>query len=355
MSTRGKRTRINPNHEGVEFVNNAQRAKFDQFLDSRLVTQKFPDEADLHELGVWEEVYTLFPILVCWIFKRPTIEFLSSVYQENNILHFRLMNRNYQISIDDIYAIIDALTTRNFPNKTTLMGITLPPFGGVSLRDPITSQMPLNPPKSSIRSCVLLIAYTHETSTIPVAELQILYCMACNTVAHTHFGANVAKRLSSLRPGTKGSKHLCIGRVVTMLAYALDVPFPGLEGLSDPRFTIPVLTASKLFDRHQDDYFATYTTPHFSSPPSPVIFVTSPPPSSSLTVTGENPHSGGISEDEDEDDDSDGQNHPATSSGAEPSHTTRSPPYPPYHQSYLNHFQTIEQNISNLDSYAHSI
>ncbi|KAL4583407.1 hypothetical protein LXL04_007979 [Taraxacum kok-saghyz] len=157
--------------------------------------------------------------------------------------------------------------------------------------------------------------------------------MARNTIVCPHFGAYVAKRLSSLRPGTKDSKHLCIRGLVTILVDALDIPFPGLEGLLDPRLTIPIIAASRLFDQHRDGYLChVHNTAFLLTPESRHLLDFTAPIEFTdwyfWVVTDESSRRGGISED----DDSDGPDHPATSSGAGHSHTTRSPPYPPYHQ-----------------------
>ncbi|CAI9296437.1 unnamed protein product [Lactuca saligna] len=55
-------------------------------------------------------------------YKVPTIEFLSSLYLDHNVLHFRLMNQDHALSIDQINSIVGVPTENTFGPNDPILG-----------------------------------------------------------------------------------------------------------------------------------------------------------------------------------------------------------------------------------------
>ncbi|CAI9267004.1 unnamed protein product [Lactuca saligna] len=103
-----------PSHCGVVCLGLVQQGKLELFLKRGHAIQTFAHVPTLKELHVYNQVKTLFRN-IGWhgllrvhelSYKVPTDEFLSSVYLDHGILYFRLMNQDYEISLDQINAIV---------------------------------------------------------------------------------------------------------------------------------------------------------------------------------------------------------------------------------------------------------
>ncbi|CAI9293138.1 unnamed protein product [Lactuca saligna] len=112
----------NPTHGGVVCLGPIQEGKFESFLQLGHAIQKFVHVPSLKELHIYKQVQTLFRNIV-WhgllrvhelSYKVPTAEFLSLVYLDHGILYFHLMNQDYEISLDQINAIVGDPTENTF-------------------------------------------------------------------------------------------------------------------------------------------------------------------------------------------------------------------------------------------------
>ncbi|CAI9302867.1 unnamed protein product [Lactuca saligna] len=120
----------NPAHGGVVCLGPIQEGKFESFLQWGHVTQKFAHVPSLKELHIYKQVQTLFHN-IGWhgllrvhelSYKVPTTEFLSSVYLDHGILYFHLMNQDYEISLNQINAIVGAPTENTFGPTDPIRG-----------------------------------------------------------------------------------------------------------------------------------------------------------------------------------------------------------------------------------------
>ena len=123
--SRGNQARPDPRNLGIEFRGAPHRAKFGSIRDRELCVQKFAHAGTLRNLYIYDHIRALFANvgwqqaldLYALGYKRPTLEFLSSVYLDHGSLHFRMMNRDCEITTDQVCELINAPTPNTFgPN-----------------------------------------------------------------------------------------------------------------------------------------------------------------------------------------------------------------------------------------------
>ncbi|CAI9289287.1 unnamed protein product [Lactuca saligna] len=119
-----------PSHCGVVCFDPIQQGKLESFLKRGHAIQKFVHVPTLKELHVYNQVKTLFRN-IGWhsllrvhelSYKVQTTEFLSSVYLDHGVLYFRIMNQDYEISLDQINAIVGAPTENTFGPTDPIQG-----------------------------------------------------------------------------------------------------------------------------------------------------------------------------------------------------------------------------------------
>ncbi|CAI9297520.1 unnamed protein product [Lactuca saligna] len=254
-----------PSHFGVVCLGPIQQGKLESFLKRGHAIQKFAHVPTLKELHVYNQVKTLFRN-IGWhgllrvhelSYKVPTAEFLSSVYLDHGILYFRLMNQDYEISLDQINAIVGAPTENTFGPTDPIQGYydmtwwtqltQLHPYvssaaKASSLIHPVI--------KVAHRIIASLVAPREERSTISALELKILYAMTHpenNLIPH--YGRFLCHKLIRLSASRSG-KIVC-GGIVSMLAKSAHIraPYPGphqpLPG--EPYLTTAILESMRLF------------------------------------------------------------------------------------------------------------
>ncbi|CAI9296603.1 unnamed protein product [Lactuca saligna] len=254
-----------PSHFGVVCLGPVQQGKLESFLKRGHAIQKFAHVPTLKELHVYNQVKTLFRN-IGWhgllrvhelSYKVPTAEFLSSVYLDHGILYFRLMNQDYEISLDQINAIVGAPTENTFGPTDPIQGYydmtwwtqltQLHPYvssaaKASSLIHPVI--------KVAHRIIASLVAPREERSTISALELKILYAMTHpenNLIPH--YGRFLCHKLIRLSASRSG-KIVC-GGIVSMLAKSAHIraPYPGphqpLPG--EPYLTTAILESMRLF------------------------------------------------------------------------------------------------------------
>ncbi|CAI9284283.1 unnamed protein product [Lactuca saligna] len=244
----------NPAHGGVVCLGPIQEAKLEAFLQHNHTIQKFAHVPSLRELHIYKQVHTSY--------KVPTTEFLSSVYLDHGVLNFRLIHHDYAISLDQINAIVGALTENTSgPNDpiedySDLFWWThlthLHPY--VSSADKASSLIhPMM--KVAHRIITSLVIPREERSTISVLELKILYAMANSEKQIVpHYGQFLCNKL--LRLSTSRSGKIYCGGIVSMLAKSAPVraPYPAdhqpLQG--EPYLTTVVLESTRLFHSAAD-------------------------------------------------------------------------------------------------------
>ncbi|CAI9265571.1 unnamed protein product [Lactuca saligna] len=232
-----------PSHFGVVCLGPVQQGKLESFLKRGHAIQKFAHVPTLKELHVYNQVKTLFRN-IGWhgllrvhefSYKVPTAEFLSSVYLDHGIVYFRLMNQDYEISLDQINAIVGAPTENTFGPTDPIQGYydmtwwtqltQLHPY--VSSADKASSLIhPMI--KVAHRIIASLVAPREERSTISALELKILYAMTHpenNLIPH--YGRFLCHKLIRLSASRSG-KIVC-GGIVSMLAKSTHIraPYPG--------------------------------------------------------------------------------------------------------------------------------
>ncbi|CAI9272171.1 unnamed protein product [Lactuca saligna] len=120
----------NLTHGGVVCFDQIQEGKFESFLHRGHTIQKFTHVLSLKELCIYKQVQTLFRNIE-WhgllrihelSYKFPTTEFLSSVSLDHGTLDFHLMNQDYDISLDQINAIVRAPTKNTFGPTDPIKG-----------------------------------------------------------------------------------------------------------------------------------------------------------------------------------------------------------------------------------------
>ncbi|CAI9271040.1 unnamed protein product [Lactuca saligna] len=195
-------------------------------------------------------------------YKVPTAEFLSSVYLDHGILSFRLMNQDYEISLDQINAIVGAPTENTFGPTDPIQGyFDLTWWTQLTRLHPYVSSAAkasslIHPMMKVVHRIIAsLVPPREERSTISALELKILYAMTHpenNLIPHHgRFLCHKLIRLSTSRSG----KIVC-GGIVSMLAKSAQIraPYPGphqpLSG--EPYLTTTVLESMRLF-RSADD------------------------------------------------------------------------------------------------------
>ncbi|CAI9266379.1 unnamed protein product [Lactuca saligna] len=372
-----------PSHFGVVCLGPVQQGKLESFLKRGHAIQKFAHVPTLKELHVYNQVKTLFRN-IGWhgllrvhelSYKVPTAEFLSSVYLDHGILYFRLMNQDYEISLDQINAIVGAPTENTFGPTDPIQGYydmtwwtqltQLHPYvssaaKASSLIHPVI--------KVAHRIIASLVAPREERSTISALELKILYAMTHpenNLIPH--YGRFLCHKLIRLSASRSG-KIVC-GGIVSMLAKSAHIraPYPGphqpLPG--EPYLTTAILESMRLF-RSAGDGTHHWTvgqnhdpklliTPEnkgildFRNPIHmtdwqiiPYIF----PHSYSTEVDEQSEEN----EEEGDDDEEEEEPHHASPTGGGSSSRFAAPP--PYHQQYMDEFQSIH---TRLDTYQQDI
>ncbi|CAI9297829.1 unnamed protein product [Lactuca saligna] len=232
-----------PSHCGVVCLGPVQQGKLDSFLKRGHTIQKFAHVPSLKELHVYNQVKTLFRN-IGWhnllrvhelSYKVPTAEFLSSVYLDHGILYFHLMNQDYEISLDQISAIVGAPTENTFGPTNPIQGYfdmtwwtqltQLHPYvssaaKASSLIHPVI--------KVAHRIIASLVAPREERSTISALELKILYVMTHpenNLIPY--YGRFLCYKLIRLSTSQLG-KIVC-GGIASMLAKSAHIraPYPG--------------------------------------------------------------------------------------------------------------------------------
>ncbi|CAI9294231.1 unnamed protein product [Lactuca saligna] len=343
-----------PSHFGVVCLGPVQQGKLESFLK-----RGWHGLLRVHELS----------------YKVPTAEFLSSVYLDHGILYFRLMNQDYEISLDQINAIVGAPTENTFGPTDPIQGYydmtwwtqltQLHPYvssaaKASSLIHPVI--------KVAHRIIASLVAPREERSTITALELKILYAMTHpenNLIPH--YGRFLCHKLIRLSASRSG-KIVC-GGIVSMLAKSAHIraPYPGphqpIPG--EPYLTTTVLESMRLF-RSAGDGTHHWTvgqnhdpklliTPEnkgildFRNPIHmtdwqiiPYIF----PHSYSTEVDEQSDEN----EDDGDDDEEEEEPHHASPTGGGSSSHFAAPP--PYHQQYMDEFQSIH---TRLDTYQQDI
>ncbi|CAI9263093.1 unnamed protein product [Lactuca saligna] len=372
-----------PSHFGVVCLGPVQQGKLESFLKRGHAIQKFAHVPTLKELHVYNQVKTMFRN-IWWhgllrvhelSYKVPTAKFLSSVYLDHGILYFRLMNQDYEISLDQINAIVGAPTENTFGPTDPIQGYynmtwwtqltQLHPYvssaaKASSLIHPVI--------KVAHRIIASLVAPREERSTISALELKILYAMTHpenNLIPH--YGRFLYHKLIRLSASRSG-KIVC-GGIVSMLAKSAHIraPYPGphqpLSG--EPYLTTTVLESMRLF-RSAGDGTHHWTvgqnhdpklliTPEnkgildFRNPIHmtdwkiiPYIF-----PQSYYTEVDEQSEEN--EEDGDDDEEEEEPHHASPTGGGSSSHFAAPPPY---HQQYMDEFQSIH---TRLDTYQQDI
>ncbi|KAL4557200.1 hypothetical protein LXL04_035372 [Taraxacum kok-saghyz] len=196
---------VNPNHMGVRFSNNTQREKFESLLTRKQMMQKFADENTLTDF-----------------YRKPTLEFLSSVNLDHGVLQFRVMNQTYEINEDEICAIIGAPTENAFgPNDS------VPDYEPLAFWIQITGQntydasrarasLIIHPVLRVVHRIIASIIYPRDArSTVNSGELKLLYCMTHPSDRRPHFGSWLSHKLAIIGGYTSGT--IMCGGVITML------------------------------------------------------------------------------------------------------------------------------------------
>ena len=344
----------NPNHAGMVFSGEIQMTKFDQFFTKKYQPTRFCDTDALDELGILEGVRTLFRnigwagILEIYnaYYERPTVEFLSSVYLAEGGMHFRLMNQNCHITYDEICHIIEAPTENTFgPDIDHLDGYNPATFWNRITRQ--QSYVPKECKSAMIIHPVLRIAHRilasvmfprPETSTVSSPELLLLWCMTQNLAIKPNFGVYLARRLSSISPDTRGI--ICIGGLVTILAGAapVNVVIPDTEpGVKMDFLNIPALQSMKILKIKPDGYHWTLHHSHFVLNEDTTHFLTLAVPTSHTDwalseITGPADHEEAHMPDPPQ------------------QHQPQQGEYPPYHQTYLDRFDSLQGQFTDFRS-----
>ncbi|CAI9296506.1 unnamed protein product [Lactuca saligna] len=167
-------------------------------------------------------------------YKVPIDEFLSSVYLDHGILSFRLMNQYYEISLDEINAIVGARTENTFGPTDPIQGyFDLTWWTQLTQLHPYVSSAAkasslIHPVmKVGHRIIASLVAPREERSTINALELKILYAMThLENNLIPHYGRFLCHKLIRLNTSRLG-KIVC-GGIVSMLAKSAQIraPYP---------------------------------------------------------------------------------------------------------------------------------
>ncbi|KAL4565065.1 hypothetical protein LXL04_029147 [Taraxacum kok-saghyz] len=350
---------VNPTHMGVQFSNDTQREKFESLLTRKQLTQKFCNKTSLIDMHISTQIQRLFQN-IGWenlldamysSYRKPTLEFLSSVNLDHGVLQFRVMNQTYEINEDEICGIIDAPTDNAFgPNDS------VPDYNPLAFWIQITGQTNYDASRaraSHIIHPVLRIAHRivasiiyprDERSTVNSGELKLLYCMTHPSDRRPHFGAWLSHKLAII--GGQSSGTIMCGGVITMLMYSIGA-FPAnhddLERLPGrPRLDIEAYIACRLFRKNSDGIAwligADHTPQLLINNENKYILDIAEPITDTDWLLTDVIHPAPTDESEDEDYAPPPQNTDAPSSSSSS-----------YHDMYMNHFQTLNNNFQALD------
>ena len=253
---RTSQSRPDPRRMGIEFKGDEHRAKFDKIRDRKFCVQKFADKHTLDSLLIKRHIKELFTnvgwqnILDLYAlgYKRPSLEFLSFVYLHHESLCFCLMNRDCEITVDQICELIGAPTQRTFgPNDNP------PGFNSGDFWQEITGLTHYDPAKtkaSSIIHPLLKVAHRiianilyprKETSTINSHELKLLYCLTHPHEFKPHFGRWLSHKLVLISNTTSGT--FACGGTITLLGRS-----PHVQAIPDPVEGLEVIPGTPLLD-----------------------------------------------------------------------------------------------------------
>ncbi|CAI9275981.1 unnamed protein product [Lactuca saligna] len=275
----------NPTHGGVVCSGPIQVAKLEAFLQCTHTIQKFAHVTSLCEMHIYNQVHPLFRnngwegfLRVHELsYKIPIAEFLSSLYLDHGVLHFRLMNHDHALSLDQINAIVGAPTENTFsPNDP------LPGYSELTWWNYLTHQHPYvssSTKASSLIHLVMKVAHRiiaslvvpkEQRSTISVLELKILYVMAhpYNNLV-PHYGSFLCNKLTRLN--TSWSEKIYCGGIVSLFAKSASVraPYPEIHQAlpGEPFLTMAALESMRMFWTEDGNHNCTMGQNHHPKAP----------------------------------------------------------------------------------------
>ncbi|KAL4570143.1 hypothetical protein LXL04_025794 [Taraxacum kok-saghyz] len=352
---------VNPIHMGVQFANDIQREKFESLLTRKQLTQKFCNKSSLIDIHISSQIQRLFQNIGwenlldgLWSsYRKPTLEFLSSVNLDHGVLQFRVMNQTYEINEDEICAIIGAPTENAFgPNDS------VPDYESLAFWIQITGQPNYDASRaraSHIIHPVLRVAHRiiasiiyprDERSTVNSGELKLLYCMTHPSARRPHFGSWLSHKLAII--GGQSSGTIMCGGVITMLMCSAPIRvFPAnyddLERLPGrPHLDQAAYIAYRLFRKVTDGIEwligADHTPQLLINDENKYILDIAEPITDTDWLLTDVIYPAPIDESEDEDYEPPPQNADAPSSSSSS-----------HHDIYMNHFQTLNNNFQALN------
>ncbi|CAI9280757.1 unnamed protein product [Lactuca saligna] len=301
-------------------------------------------------------------------YKVPIAEFLSSLYLENGVLHFQLMNHDPALSLDQINAIIGAPTESTFSPNDPILGYSDHTWwNGLTHQHPYASS---SAKASSLIHPMMKVAHRiiasldvprEERSTICALELKILYAMAHpdeNPVPH--YGLLLCNKLTRL--STSQSRKIYCGGIVSLFSKTAPVrdPYTGIHHPlpGDPYLTTTVLESMRMFRAEDGNHNWTMGQNHdpklLITPENQNILSLRRP--TNFTDCKITPYLFPISFFEEEDKegeesgkaDNSGKAAPQNSPPMGGASSSRHAGHPSYHQQYMDQFQSIH---TRLDTY----
>ncbi|KAF5804658.1 hypothetical protein HanRHA438_Chr05g0209331 [Helianthus annuus] len=207
-----------------------------------LCNTKFAHEESLKDLGVLEGVKTLFDNigwvkLLEWFdvgYAPTTVEFLSSLYLEEEELHFHLFKKACVLSTNTICRMIDAPTAETFgPNDPTHVDYQAKAFWRSITKEEkydtgrLKATHIIHPVlRVTHRLLSNIIDSRHDTGNVTQQELYLLWCMIHPQSSRPNFGKYLCHKLLQVSNATKGK--ICCGSVITILGRhkSLNLRFP---------------------------------------------------------------------------------------------------------------------------------
>ncbi|KAI3508914.1 hypothetical protein L1887_23935 [Cichorium endivia] len=260
---------ILPDFWEVQFVDQQHRTRFDNFAGRSIAVQKFAHIDSLRDLHILDGVQMMFQhigwgrliTLHAPSYDLSSREILSSLVFENDMLSFRLVNRDFHIHVDEIADLIGQDLSATFDPFSIRLNASILSQGWYAttgIREFKASSAKassiVHPVLKTVHRILASVVFPREElGTVTAIELQLLMHMIGNPQKKPHFGRCVAHRLQRIARSNTGQIH-CGG----LLTLIIQSPYIGLQFSPEVPIvpgghflTTTVLEAMHLFKRFQ--------------------------------------------------------------------------------------------------------